>query len=119
MTRPTHKLCMKMGDHRLKRQTRRLGTTAQNAIGAVMNPRFVLWARSAGHDPRALLRPGRDEVTRIDGTPWTVFFMAWITERWNEWATELGYRDHRVALTDGHTHDDFDAWLEAKYKGTP
>ncbi len=77
-----------------------------------LNPRFVLWAKSIGKEPADFVRRDRQGVTRIDGTPWTVLFMAWIAERWRQWALELGYRDHRVALANGHTHADFDAWLE-------
>lgn len=78
------------------------------------NPRFVIWAESRGLSPAELMRPDRIEVTRVDGSPWTALFMIWIMERWREWASELGYRDHRVALLSGHTSEDFDAWLEAR-----
>lgn len=83
-----------------------------------MNPRFVIWAESIGESPAELMRQGRDEATRIDGTPWTVLFMFWISKRWCEWAAELGYCDYRIALVKGYTHADFDAWLEAKYGRT-
>lgn len=76
------------------------------------NPRFVIWAESIGVSPDELML----EPTQIDGTPWTVLFMIWIQKRWRDWALELGYRDHRAALADGHTHAHFDAWLEAKRK---
>lgn len=78
------------------------------------NPRFVIWAESRGLSPAELMRPDRDEVVNIDNTPWTVLFMSWISDRWYEWARELGYRDAVTALADGHTHEDFDAWLEAR-----
>lgn len=79
------------------------------------NPRFVIWAESVGVSPEDLLLPARKGGTsQIDGTPWTVLFIIWIQNRWRDWATELGYRDPRNALADGHTHADFDAWLEAR-----
>ncbi len=77
-----------------------------------LNPRFVLWAASIGKTPSELMHADRDGVTKIDGTPWTVLFMVWTAKRWRQWALELGYPDHRVALANGYTHADFDAWLE-------
>lgn len=74
-----------------------------------LNPRVVCWARSRGIDPHSLVA---SPPTYIDGMRWTVHFMIWIQERWRAWATELGYGDHRVALANGHSHEEFDAWLE-------
>ncbi len=77
-----------------------------------LNPRFVIWARSIGREPHSLV--GAEEIERIDGTPWTAIYMGWVQERWRAWATVLGCDDHRVALSNGHTHDDFDRWLETQ-----
>lgn len=81
-----------------------------------LNPRVVHWARAQGIDLEVLVAdPNASLPSYSDGAPWTVHFIIWIQERWRAWATELGYRDHRVALASGHTHADFDTWLE---KGT-
>jgi hypothetical protein len=43
-------------------------------------------------------------------------FSFWVHDRWEEWATELGFtrgeHRHEVALRSGHTAAEFDAWLE-------
>lgn len=86
---------------------------------STMNPRFLLWARANGHDPQSVLSSDDGETTRIDGTPWTILFMAWMSERWREWATEIGFNgNQRAALSSGHTHAEFDLWLSEKVVGS-
>lgn len=84
------------------------------------NPRFVLWARSRGTTPDAFGRDADGDIERIEydraRLPWTVVFSFWIHEKWEEWATEIGFTRgeyrHVAALRSGHTEAEFDAWLE-------
>lgn len=82
------------------------------------NPRFVLWALANDHDPHSVKHSNDGETTKIDGTPWTVLFMAWMSKCWQEWATKLGFNgDYRAACIQGHTAAEFDAWLSEKVFG--
>lgn len=93
----------------------RLRDLVAQASSDGFNLRVVLWARSRGLDLHLLVIGPRESTTHIDGTPWTVLFMAWIQNRWREWASELGFNgNHRAALAAGRSHAEFDAWLAEK-----
>lgn len=96
-----------------------------------LNPRFAMWCRSRGIDPASLVRDPNDpdaEIVRVEypddphkrRLPWTFVFMRWIDKMWREWAAELGFKGahmrsaHEVALLNGHTAEEFDAWLDAR-----
>ena len=85
-----------------------------------INPRAVLWAKSAGLDLGSLLDKGRGgDIPRLsNGQPWTVEFMCWVQSRWREYHIERGHRrnSHWECINckyDGK-HGRFDAWLEGK-----
>ena len=65
-------------------------------------PRFVLYARAHGMDPRDA--PGGHR------------YINWINARWSQWNELVGHdgRHH-----DDADHADFDAWLERWVGGTP
>jgi hypothetical protein len=85
-----------------------------------INPRVVCWAKSRGEDVRTLLSE-RFVVDAGDRLLWTIVYSEWIMARWQEWAGELGFtrheggnRPHENAQANGHTADEFDAWLKKK-----
>ncbi len=86
-----------------------------------INPRVIVWLRAAKLSLKTLIRRPDGDLVRVkDGAgrcmPWTVVYMLWIQERWVEWATELGFEgDHQTARLAGHSHDEFDAWLNGRY----
>lgn len=87
------------------------------------NPRVVLWMHSAGLPFDAIEKVSSEDtpIVRLpDGTHnlWTLAFTEWVDKAWKEWAASLGYlyrsgaeKPHIAALLDGHTGEDFDAWL--------
>ncbi len=52
---------------------------------------------------------------------WTVHYVWWVEDTMNEWSTGLGFtrndgrRASENAFLSGHTQEEFDAWLAAKY----
>jgi hypothetical protein len=83
-----------------------------------VNPRVLLWLKANGLTPDSIARRSGEDVRQvvIDGhrNLWTVHYIAWIDRRWREWAASLGFNTQRDAVLSGHTHDEFDAWLERK-----
>jgi hypothetical protein len=65
------------------------------------NPYWLAFARSQGKPPADL-----------PGPIWTSRFMAWMDDRWNEWARLLGITDARERR---ERQDEFGAWLAAEY----
>ena len=91
-----------------------------------LNVRVRLWLKARGFAETAIDRRSGDDVPRVpsihDGKPqmWTIEYTQWIDSKWTEWATSLGFKRqdgepaHRLALGNGHTDAEFDAWLIAQ-----
>ncbi len=81
----------------------------------------------AAHDltPDTVVRTIDGEIKRvtINGKTlmWTVHYVWWVEDTMNEWATGLGFkrndgrRANENAFLSGHTQEEFDVWLAAKY----
>lgn len=95
---------------------------------AAINPRVVVFLAAHGLPLDTLVRDSEGEIKRItingESLPWNVHYSFWIGDRTLEWATMLGVKQqgggrlHEHAIMAGHTYEEFDAWLAAKYGGT-
>lgn len=94
------------------------------------NARWLIWLRTIGETPETFRRRESEpygELTKVDvdgkKTLWTIAYSEWVRARWREWAAELGFKvgdastqfPWERALASGHTQEDFDRWLEARF----
>lgn len=89
---------------------------------AATNPRVITFLAAHGLPLDTIERDSEGEIKRIalNGStmPWTAHYSLWIDHMWRDWAEELGFksqdgsRAHQHALMAGHTHEEFDAWLQ-------
>ncbi len=87
------------------------------------NPHVVEFLRLHKLPPDTIDRvDGEIRVIELKGTsgPWTLYFIAWICRKWDEWGRSLGFYGergwgaHSVAMRHGHTAEDFQRWLAAR-----
>lgn len=96
---------------------------------AAINPRVVVFLATHGLPLDTIERDSEGEIKRIalNGSPmpWTAHYSLWIDHMWRDWAEQLGFksvggsRAHECAIMAGHTHDEFDAWLQNKVITSP
>ncbi len=90
-----------------------------------INPRVSNFLTAHGLPLDTVERDSEGEIKWIDlngsKMEWTVHYSLWIDRMWRDWASELGFRSeagsraHEHAFMAGHTNEEFDAWLAAKY----
>jgi hypothetical protein len=90
-----------------------------------INPRVSNFLTAHGLPLDTIERDSEGEIKQIEicgqEMPWTVHYSLWVDRMWRDWASELGFqtaagsRAHEIVIMAGHTHEEFDAWLTAKY----
>lgn len=88
----------------------------------IINPRVLIWLRSINLTIKDIARKSGEDVVKItvNGNTnfWTIHYSEWIMEKWNQWGILLGYAGsdaHRIAQANGHTAEEFDAWLNRMF----
>lgn len=81
---------------------------------AGINPRLVRWAEVKGLNIDDLVNRKDGEIFMVDDVPWTVEFMAWISEKWAEFRVKCHGNMARGECCAGgpRVHERFDEWLK-------